>query len=95
MNHTSFKIAAAALAVASALSSTAYAGGFQLTEQSALGLGRACAGVGVDGTDVSGMYYNAAFGGASTRPQTADILTSDRAALERALQVLKAAVAAG
>ena len=34
MNHTSFKIAAAALAVASALSSTAYAGGFQLTEQS-------------------------------------------------------------
>lgn len=60
MNHTSFKIAAAALAVASALSSTAYAGGFQLTEQSALGLGRAYAGVGVDGTDVSGMYYNAA-----------------------------------
>lgn len=60
MNHTSFKIAAAALAVASALSSTAYAGGFQLTEQSALALGRAYAGVGVDGTDVSGMYYNAA-----------------------------------
>lgn len=56
MNHTSFKIAAAALAVASALSSTAYAGGFQLTEQSALALGRAYAGVGVDGTDVSGMY---------------------------------------
>ena len=43
MNHTSFKIAAAALAVASALSSTAYAGGFQLTEQSALALGRAYA----------------------------------------------------
>lgn len=42
-----------------------------------------------------GMYYNAAFGGASTSPQTADILTSDRAALKRALQVLKAAVAAG
>lgn len=60
MNHTSLKIAAAALAVASALSSTAYAGGFQLTEQSALALGRAYAGVGVDGTDVSGMYYNAA-----------------------------------
>ncbi len=60
MNHTSFKIAATALAVASALSSTAYAGGFQLTEQSALALGRAYAGVGVDGTDVSGMYYNAA-----------------------------------
>ena len=47
VNHTSFKIAAAALAVASALSSTAYAGGFQLTEQSALALGRAYAGVGV------------------------------------------------
>ena len=42
-----------------------------------------------------GMYYNAAFGGATTSAQTADILTSDRAALERALQVLKAAVAAG
>ena len=42
-----------------------------------------------------GMYYNAAFGGATTSPQTTDILTSDRAALERALQVLKAAVAAG
>lgn len=42
-----------------------------------------------------GMYYNAAFGGATTSPQAADILTSDRAALERALQVLKAAVAAG
>ena len=42
-----------------------------------------------------GMYYNAAFGGATTSPQAADILTSDRAALERALQVLNAAVAAG
>lgn len=39
-----------------------------------------------------GMYYNAAFGGGSTNPQTADMLKSDRAALERALQVLKAAV---
>lgn len=38
-----------------------------------------------------GMYYNAAFGGTITSPQTADILTSDRAALERALQVLKGA----
>lgn len=41
-----------------------------------------------------GMYYNAAFGGGATNPQTADILKSDRAALERALKVLKAAVAA-
>lgn len=40
-----------------------------------------------------GMYYNAAFGGGSANPQTADMLKSDRAALERALQVLKAAVA--
>lgn len=38
-----------------------------------------------------GMYYNAAFGGGSTNPQTADTLKSDRAALERALQVLKGA----
>lgn len=41
-----------------------------------------------------GMYYNAAFGGGSANPQTADMLTSDRAALERALRVLKAAVVA-
>lgn len=38
-----------------------------------------------------GMYYNATFGGGATNPLTADILNSDRAALERALQVLKAA----
>ena len=38
-----------------------------------------------------GMYYNAAFGGGSANPQTADMLKSDRAALEHALQVLKAA----
>jgi len=41
-----------------------------------------------------GMYYNAAFGGGSANPQTVDMLKSDRAALERALQVLKAAVIA-
>lgn len=60
MIRTNLKIAATALAVASAFASTAYAAGFQLTEQSALALGRAYAGVGVDGTDVSGMYYNPA-----------------------------------
>lgn len=60
MIRTNLKIAAAALAVASTFASTAYAAGFQLTEQSALALGRAYAGVGVDGTDISGMYYNAA-----------------------------------
>lgn len=41
-----------------------------------------------------GMYYNAAFGGGATNPQTADMLKSDRAALECVLKVLKAAVAA-
>ena len=38
-----------------------------------------------------GMYYNAAFGGDSANPQRAAAITADRAALERALQVLKAA----
>ena len=51
---------AAATAVFAAFASAANAGGFQLTEQSALALGRAYAGVGVDGTDVSGVYYNPA-----------------------------------
>lgn len=60
MKNTSFKIAAAAAAVASLFASAANAGGFQLTEQSALGLGRAYAGAGVDGSDVSGVYYNPA-----------------------------------
>lgn len=60
MIRTNLKLAAAALAVASAFASTAYAAGFQLTEQSALALGRAYAGVGVDGTDISGVYYNPA-----------------------------------
>ena len=58
--HQNFIRAAAAAAVAAAFSSAAVAGGFQLTEQSALGLGRAYAGIGVDGTDVSGLYYNPA-----------------------------------
>lgn len=51
---------AAATAVVAAFASAANAGGFQLTEQSALALGRAYAGVGVDGSDVSGVYYNPA-----------------------------------
>ena len=54
------KLAAAAIAVAAAYSSTANAAGFQLTEQSAGAMGRAYAGVGVDGTDLSGVYYNPA-----------------------------------
>ena len=60
MIRSNLKTAAAALAVASAFASTAHAAGFQLTEQSALALGRAYAGVGVDGTDISGIYYNPA-----------------------------------
>lgn len=54
------KLAAAVLAAASAIAGNANAAGFQLTEQSALGLGRAYAGIGVDGTDISGVYYNPA-----------------------------------
>lgn len=38
-----------------------------------------------------GMYYNAAFGGDSASPQRAAAIAADCAALERALQVLKAA----
>lgn len=61
-NNTVKKIhlTAAVLAAVSAFAGTAQAGGFQLTEQSALALGRAYAGVGVDGTDISGVYYNPA-----------------------------------
>ena len=55
-----FVRSAAAVAVVAAFSSAAQAGGFQLTEQSALALGRAYAGVGVDGSDVAGLYYNPA-----------------------------------
>ena len=36
-----------------------------------------------------GMYYNAAFGSDSASPQRAAAITADRAALERALQVLQ------
>ncbi|WP_338054855.1 OmpP1/FadL family transporter [Sutterella massiliensis] len=59
-SSTTFKIAAAAFAVAGAFASTAHAAGFMLTEQTAGSLGRAYAGVGVDGTDVAGVYYNPA-----------------------------------
>ena len=40
--------------------SSAYAAGFQLTEQSSLGLGRAYAGAGVVGDDLSAAWYNPA-----------------------------------
>ena len=45
---------------AAAAASAAHAAGFMLTEQSAGALGRAYAGVGVDGIDLSGVYYNPA-----------------------------------
>lgn len=58
---TSLKLSIGALAVAGAFASTAaHAAGFMLTEQTAGSMGRAYAGVGVDGTDVGGMYYNPA-----------------------------------
>ena len=52
--------AAAAAVMAVCTASAAHAAGFMLTEQSAGALGRAYAGVGVDGTDISGVYYNPA-----------------------------------
>ena len=57
----SLKLAAGALAVAGAFAaSSAHAAGFMLTEQTAGSMGRAYAGVGVDGTDLGGMFYNPA-----------------------------------
>lgn len=55
-----FKLAATVIALSAAFTSTVHAAGFQLTEQSAGALGRAYAGVGVDGTDLSGVYFNPA-----------------------------------
>lgn len=52
--------AAAAAVMAVCTASAAHAAGFMLTEQSAGSLGRAYAGAGVDGTDISGVYYNPA-----------------------------------
>ena len=60
MQRATFKVALSAIAVAAAFASTAHAAGFMLTEQSAGSLGRAYAGAGVDGTDLSGVYYNPA-----------------------------------
>lgn len=59
MNPT-FKIAAAAMMVAGAFASQAYAAGFQLSEQSAIQMGRAMAGAGVVGDDISAVHYNPA-----------------------------------
>lgn len=60
MHHPMFTKAAFATALLCAFASQAQAGGFQLTEQSALSMGRAYAGAGVDGQDISGVFYNPA-----------------------------------
>lgn len=61
-NKTIGKLSAAAILCASALAcaSTASAAGFQLTEQSVAGMGRAHAGAGIVGDDVSAIHYNPA-----------------------------------
>ncbi len=56
-----FRPAALVAVMGAAFAATqANAAGFQLTEQSVSGLGRAYAGIGVDGTDLSGVYFNPA-----------------------------------
>ena len=52
--------AALVLTGVAAAVSTAYAAGFQLTEQSSLGAGRAYAGAGIVGDDLSAVHYNPA-----------------------------------
>ena len=52
--------AALVLTGVAAATSTALAAGFQLTEQSSLGLGRAYAGAGIVGDDLSAVHYNPA-----------------------------------
>lgn len=48
------------LTAAAAATSSAFAAGFQLTEQSSLGLGRSYAGAGIVGDDLSAVHYNPA-----------------------------------
>ncbi|MFU0841856.1 MAG: Transporter [Burkholderia sp.] len=60
MHSKHFLRAALSAALLSTAAGSVFAGGFQLTEQSALSLGRAYAGAGVDGKDISGIYYNPA-----------------------------------
>ena len=59
MKHFTLKLAATAT-LSAALSSAAVAGGFMLTEQSVAGLGRAYAGAGIVGDDLSAVWYNPA-----------------------------------
>ncbi len=60
LKNASFKIAASAMLVASVFASQAYAAGFQLSEQSSIQMGRAMAGAGVMGDDLSAVHYNPA-----------------------------------
>lgn len=60
MKNASFKIATSAMLVASVFASQAYAAGFQLSEQSSIQMGRAMAGAGVMGDDLSAVHYNPA-----------------------------------
>lgn len=59
VKHFTLKLVAAAT-LSAALSSAAVAGGFMLTEQSVAGLGRAYAGAGIVGDDLSAVWYNPA-----------------------------------
>lgn len=60
MSFLNKSAAAFALTAAAAATSAAFAAGFQLTEQSSLGLGRAYAGAGIVGDDLSAVHYNPA-----------------------------------
>jgi long-chain fatty acid transport protein len=60
LKNPTFKIAAAAMMVAGAFATQTYAAGFQLSEQSAIQMGRAMAGAGVVGDDLSAVHYNPA-----------------------------------
>ena len=61
-NSTFGKLTIAAALCSSAImcASTASAAGFQLTEQSVAGMGRAHAGAGIVGDDVSAIHFNPA-----------------------------------
>jgi len=60
LKNPTFKIAAVAMMVAGAFATQTYAAGFQLSEQSAIQMGRAMAGAGVVGDDLSAVHYNPA-----------------------------------
>ena len=60
MTNHQWKVSALAALTFAALAQQSHSAGFMLTEQSALALGRSYAGVGVDGSDLSGTFYNPA-----------------------------------